>query len=612
MTSFVGKWKLLVLVFVGCYAFAKAELPPHSAHTIFSSTEIATFSIDKSTTRTEIFDLFKELFLNHSIKAKLNGYKRHGGVIILLDLTLTDSTGADFPLKLENKTGINPACLTINAAQNNIEEFASCEAAVKAIEPVEAGEINKIEVSESVSQVSEVSLREVEKEVITSRKENTNSQIETARLRVQQQQEERRLDILERKAKLESQQEQNRIKNAALAEERALKRQQQLDEVRDRQLERRQATEAARIEKLEEEKRQIAIETARIEAQAQAERERLKVLEKERLAAQQREEERRLEEENAKKQALLLKEQEKERLRQVEIVRKRLEKERMEAARAEKDRVKKEKEALEQKRLEQEIELEKLAQRRIAAQQALDQQLEEERELMNQKKEAERLRQEAALIDERERYRGAYSDKLLKRKEKMLNANNEDFVPSDEVLLEQGYLIFNAEQCSYRVFPGRTIIYNAFGNQIIIIEEELLDAPQSGKVIINRIEATYEYTSNLLIIKNSEGEMIDEKGKVIGAGINNIVEKETSFVETAKFEITAQTSNKELDTILAQLAEYKFDSELLELERHENGLIHNMTMRIGEATYLFQEKERIAPVIIKVNEPLHLIKIDYP
>lgn len=62
MTSFVGKWKLLVLVFVGCYAFAKANLPPHSAHTIFSSTEIATFSIDKSTTRTEIFDLFKELF----------------------------------------------------------------------------------------------------------------------------------------------------------------------------------------------------------------------------------------------------------------------------------------------------------------------------------------------------------------------------------------------------------------------------------------------------------------------------------------------------------------------------------------------------------------------
>lgn len=54
--------------------FAKTETPATIAHTIYSNTEIATFSIDKNSTRTEIFELFKELFINHSVKAKLNGY----------------------------------------------------------------------------------------------------------------------------------------------------------------------------------------------------------------------------------------------------------------------------------------------------------------------------------------------------------------------------------------------------------------------------------------------------------------------------------------------------------------------------------------------------------
>lgn len=294
MTSFVGKWRLLVFVlFVGYYAFAKADPPATIAHTIYSNTEIATFSIDKSSTRTEIFELFKELFINHSVKAKLNGYKRHGGVITLLDLTLTDQNGAAFPLNLQNDKGIDTICLTLNPALNNIVEFAPCDVALKAVTPVKASQydqfykattVDSTEVEEKETNKKEdkveVNSRQAAQDVIAARKAKVDTEIEAARLRVKQQQEQRRIDVLARKAKLEAQQEENRIKNEQLIAERTLKREQQLREVSERQLARRQEAEAARIAKLEEEKRQIAIETNRLETLAQEERNQLETLEK--------------------------------------------------------------------------------------------------------------------------------------------------------------------------------------------------------------------------------------------------------------------------------------------------------------------------------------------
>ncbi|MGJ8684089.1 MAG: hypothetical protein ACSHWW_05680 [Nonlabens sp.] len=625
MTSFVGKWKLLVLVLCcGYLAFAKAELPPVTAHTIFSSTEIATFSINKNTTRAEIFDLFKELFMTHSVKAKLNGYKRHAGVIKLLDLTLTDGNGKVYPLKLEKADGIDDVCLTINAAQKSILEFAACVNAQKAVEPVAAGAINEVKSTLSESQkpdsysssqdISSVentdvaNSRIVAQQVNAARKSQTDTEIDAARLRVKQQQEERRLDVLKRKAKVEAQQEENRIKNEQLAKDRAAKREQQLQEVRDRQLAKRQELEDARIAKLEEEKRQIAIETARIEAQAQAERDQLAQLEKERMAAQERQEQRRLEEEEAKRAAQQLKEQEKEKEREIVRVRKRLEAERLEAVKVEKERVKSEKASLERLRMEQEIELEKLSQERIAAQASLDKQLAKERELEEEKRRKERELAEQELIDERERYRGENAA-IYQRKELMRNANEDDYVPDEEKIIEQGFLIFNAEQCSFKVYMGRTIVYDAFGKKILIIEDELIDAPQIGKVVVNGVEGTYEFTSNLLIIKNSSGNLIDENGKVVGAGAIASPATEKLFKVTNTFSIAPDLSKEQVTAVFLRIDSANYDTEILELTYNKDQLISNLVFRIGEESYSYSDIQGITQITIQLNEELQIARV---
>ncbi|EAS18549.1 hypothetical protein BBFL7_00692 [Flavobacteria bacterium BBFL7] len=621
MTSFVGKWKLLVIVlFVGFYAFAKAETPAHIVRTIHSSTEIATFSIDKSSTRTEIFDLFKELFLNHGVKAKLNGYKRHGGIIVLLELTLTDQNGTAFPLHLQNKDGIDQICLTLNPALNSIIEFAPCEQAVKAVTPVKASQYNQVydsalvdstDVEEQKVQKQEkekVSSRQTAQEVIAARKAKAEKEIEAARLRVKQQQEQRRIDVLARKQKLEAQQQENKLKNEQLIAERALKREQQLKEVSDRQLARRQKEEAARIAKLEEEKKQIALETARLDSLAQEERHQLALLEKERLAAQMRQEQRRLQEELDRQEAQRLKEEEKERAREVIRVRKRLEAERLEQVKAENARVKKEKEALELRKLERELELEKLAMERQALQDELNAQLERERLIEEEKRRAARLKEEQQLIDERERYLEEL-DQSDSRKQLMLNANELDYVALEDRIIEQGYLIFNAEQCSFKVYMGRTFIYDAFGNKILTIEDELIDAPQSGKVIVNKIEATYEFTENLLIIKNLEGQLIDEEGKVVGAGINSDELNGQEFKVTHSFKIETNYSTSEIKNVLQQIAQYQFDTELLELEYSDNGNVNQMVFRIDDESFVFNMLDSVLLILIEIDERNNRVKV---
>ena len=615
MTSFVGKWKLLVIVlFVGFYAFAKAETPATIAHTIYSNTEIATFSIEKSSTRTEIFELFKELFLNHSIKAKLNGYKRHGGVITLLDLTLTDKNGTVFPLHIQNENGIDTICLTLNPALNDIIEFAPCEVALKAVTPISAAQYEsfsnqkpadstEVEVKENQKQEEqkEVDARQAAQSVIAARKAKTEKDIEAARLRVKQQQEQRRIDVLARKAKLEAQQEERRIQNEQLIAERALKREQQLKEVSERQLARRQEEEAARIAKLEEQKKQIAIETARLETLAQEERLQLETLEKERLAAQQRLEQRRLQEEQDKKEALRLKEEEKERAREVIRVRKRLEAERLEQVKAENERVKKEKEALELKRLERQIELDRLALERQALQDELNAQLEKERLIEEEKRRAALLKAEQELIDERERYREDL-DQTTSRKQLMINANQQGYIAIENRIIEQGFLIFNAEQCSFKVYMGRTFIYDAFGNKILTIEDELIDAPQKGKVIVNSVEAIYEFTENLLIIKNLQGELIDEKGKVVGAGVDSEDINNKEFKPTHSFKIPTSFNKNEVEDILIKIKQYQFDTELLELKHNDRGQLTDLVFRIDDETFVFNVLESVTFVLIDIDE----------
>ncbi len=618
MTSFVGKWKLLVFVlFVGYFALAKANPPATIAHTIYSNTEIATFSIDKSSTRTEIFELFKELFINHSVKAKLNGYKRHGGVITLLDLTLTDQNGTIFPLNLQNDKGIDTICLTLNPALNNIVEFAPCDVALKAITPISASQYGQfyeatfidsteVDEKETVKKAEEtekekVDSRQTAQDVIAARKSKTETEIEAARLRVKQQQEQRRIDVLARKAKLEAQQAEKRIQNEQLIADRTLKREQQLREVSERQLARRQEAEAARIAKLEEEKRQIAIETDRLETLAQEERLQLEALEKERLAAQQRQEQRRLQEELDKKEALRLKEEEKKRAREVIRVRKRLEAERLEQVKAENERVKKEKEALELKRLERQLELDRLALERQALQDELNAQLEKERLIEEEKRRAALLKAEQELIDERERYREDL-DQTDSRKQLMVNANEQGYIAIEDRIIEQGYLMFNAEQCSFKVYMGRTFIYDAFGAKILTIDDELTDAPQSGKVIVNQVEATYEFTENLLIIKNSQGQLIDEEGKVVGAGVNSTDSQNQDFKTTHSFKIQIHFSDDEIKNILNQIEQYQFDTELLESTFNQSGGLINLVFRIDDESFVFNVLDSNSFILIDIDE----------
>ncbi|GAK94592.1 hypothetical protein JCM19298_165 [Nonlabens ulvanivorans] len=297
-----------------------------------------------------------------------------------------------------------------------------------------------------------------------------------------------------------------------------------------------------------------------------------------------------------------MKEEEKERAREVIRVRKRLEAERLEQVKAENERVKKEKEALELKRLERQLELDRLALERQALQDELNAQLEKERLIEEEKRREVLLKAEQELIDERERYREDL-DQTDSRKQLMVNANEQGYIAIEDRIIEQGYLMFNAEQCSFRVFMGgRTFIYDAFGAKILTIDDELTDAPQSGKVIVNQVEATYEFTENLLIIKNSQGQLIDEEGKVVGAGVNSTDSQSQDFKTTHRFKIQIHFSDDEIKNVLNQIEQYQFDTELLEFEYNENGRLTNLVFRINDESFVFNVLDSNSFILIDIDK----------
>jgi len=85
----------------------------------------------------------------------------------------------------------------------------------------------------------------------------------------------------------------------------------------------------------------------------------------------------------------------------------------------------------------------------------------------------------------------------------------------DEKLKSKGYLIFASEQCLYKVYDGYSIVYGNQGNFLFTINKELSTTPLSGELKIKGKQFVYNYSGNVLFIKDSEGELVNEHGEVL-------------------------------------------------------------------------------------------------
>ncbi|KQC33154.1 hypothetical protein AAU57_07390 [Nonlabens sp. YIK11] len=77
----------------------------------------------------------------------------------------------------------------------------------------------------------------------------------------------------------------------------------------------------------------------------------------------------------------------------------------------------------------------------------------------------------------------------------------------------QGYLIFALEQCLYKVYDGYSIVYGNQGNFLFTINQELKQTPMSGTLKIQGESFTYNYSGNVLYIKNEDGDLVNQNGE---------------------------------------------------------------------------------------------------
>lgn len=88
---------------------------------------------------------------------------------------------------------------------------------------------------------------------------------------------------------------------------------------------------------------------------------------------------------------------------------------------------------------------------------------------------------------------------------------------SDDKLKFQGYLTFALEQCFYKVYDGYSIVFGNQGNFLFTINKELATTPVSGELKIKGKQFSYNYSNNILYIKDSADHLINEHGEILNS-----------------------------------------------------------------------------------------------
>lgn len=149
----------------------------------------------------------------------------------------------------------------------------------------------------------------------------------------------------------------------------------------------------------------------------------------------------------------------------------------------------------------------------LAQQVRLEQELIEQQARLEQAKllreENERLiKQQQELIEE-QGLKSETAESLKAYRTALLGEENGD------ELLAQGYLMFALEQCFYKVYNGYSIVYGNQGNFLFTINQELREKPSTGELKIKGKPFVYTYSRNLLYIKDTDGNLVNEHGEIL-------------------------------------------------------------------------------------------------
>ncbi len=87
--------------------------------------------------------------------------------------------------------------------------------------------------------------------------------------------------------------------------------------------------------------------------------------------------------------------------------------------------------------------------------------------------------------------------------------------PEGEEIIAQGYLTFAYEQCSFKTYPGYSIVYSSLGKFLFTINQELGEKPISVTLKIKGDAFNYTYTGNVLFVKDTDGNLVNENGDLL-------------------------------------------------------------------------------------------------
>ncbi len=575
MTSLVGKLKwLFVIIVLGNYAFAKAETRPFYCNTTAVITGISTtFTIDKSTEREELFRIMSDLKALHNIDAKLTAYKRNADVITSLGMQFISASGVVTNMQQDNTDGITAMCIIVNNTTKEIERARTCEQLqVKDSSAVNEGD-------------SATTLREAKEERIEALRERIATSQEAAALRVEQQREENRLALEQRKLEMAEKIAASRKRTDSIAQQSMIAREEQRLELQRKTDLRKQELEQARLDALEAEKKAIIEQTIILAAKAKEEQQRLNELreEKERVAQAG------IKQEEALVASRIAAQFKKDSLLEVSRGAKRqrltIERVQLEKAQANRDRIIAQRNQLEEQRVAQEQILKKLelAQKNTS-------------EIIALRKEQNALKLKIKQLElERQ-----HADAVL-----VAPLVNEDF-------LYEGFLYFNMDQRYYKVVTGMTYVFDNLGGLLFVLDGELEKGTSTGTLTIKENPFSYELSNDVLTIKNGYGQPVNQYGEPLQkspAATSDLNTSRQPFNVSEEFTITATTTQKDIDELALAIENLGHQFQLYDFERTTAGGLSKIVFYIDENNYTFHLPDGIPSIVIQYDDKQNAIRV---
>ncbi|WP_338351217.1 hypothetical protein [Nonlabens tegetincola] len=497
MKALLGKCKWAL--FLSCFLF---HCNLYSASNESKNVSELIYKIDKSTDRVTLFELIKKLKKEHNISTRITSYKRTSGTTTELGLYFSDKLNNEKSFNLSSQNGIADICIKIDSKKDELLTAGTCNPPIK--EPT-------TQINQNTSTASNPTSTES-----TSIRTKQELKQQAARDRASIAREKKKAAILKRQEEMQERLQEQRIKKNELDSIAAAKKLNRLKKVETEKLERKKELEAARLDKINNDKELLKQQIEAIKNKNLIEQRRLDSIRKEREKLQRQSELRDQKIKETKETIAAIKESrkeafrtEKERLQKEEEMRRELVQIKQDSAAIQRDQIA-------QLKLTQEEKLALIEEEKRKAQ-AIQNKLKEQ-EL---KKELERIQRERDLSEQAlMEIDKSYEERMvgLEKLQELVVENKDEVVTQkvdeNKIAHSEGTLIINGDQSFYRSYKNRTDIYNSLGKVILSLEKSITKNSHSGSINIKGQPIKWQLKNSILILKNNSGELVNPDGSI--------------------------------------------------------------------------------------------------